>query len=105
MWPLLAGLLLGGILALAWWRYRPEERAGVAQLEITAPDKSEFSGFGSAISPDGHYGAFVAATDGKERLWLRPLDSQVARPLEDTDEAQFPFWSPDSSSIGFFRAE
>ena len=41
-------------------------------------------------------------TEGKERLWLRPLDSRNARALEDTDEAQFPFWAPDSSSIGFF---
>jgi Tol biopolymer transport system component len=82
--------------------HRPEPNPGVAEFEIAAPDKSEFSSFGSAISPDGRYVAFVAFTGGKEHLWLRPLDSQNARLLEDTEEAQFPFWAPDSSSIAFF---
>jgi Tol biopolymer transport system component len=86
----------------AWPLLHREPRAPLVQLEISAPDKSEFSGFGSAISPDGRYVAFVAVTDGKEHLWLRPVDSRDARELEDTEGAQFPFWAPDSSSIGFF---
>ncbi len=52
--------------------------------------------------PDGRYVAFVANSDGKDHLWLRPLNARTARMLEDTEDAQFPFWSPDSSSIGFF---
>lgn len=103
IWPLVAGVLLVGIIGLsALLLQRREPSAALAQFEIAAPDKSEFSSFGSTISPDGRYVAFVANTEGKERLWLRPLDSQNARALEDTDEAQFPFWAPDSSSIGFF---
>jgi Tol biopolymer transport system component len=104
IWPWLAGALLGGVLALvAWSLYQHRQQsASLVQFEITAPVKSEFSGFGSAISPDGRYVAFVAVTEGKERLWVRPLDARNARALEDTDGAQFPFWSPDSSSIGFF---
>jgi hypothetical protein len=86
----------------AWLLPHRQPSAALVQFEIGAPAKSEFSGFGSAISPDGRYVAFVAVTEGKERLWLRPLDAQNARVLEDTDGAQFPFWSPDSGSIGFF---
>ena len=98
-----AGVLLGGVVATVGWRmYHRAPTTPLVQLEIAAPEKSQFSGFGSAISPDGRYVAFVAVTEGKERLWLRPLDARNARALEDTDEAQFPFWSPDSSSIGFF---
>jgi Tol biopolymer transport system component len=37
-----------------------------------------------------------------KRLWLRRLDALTARPLPGTDEASYPFWSPDSRSIGFF---
>ncbi len=37
----------------------------------------------------------------RRQLWLRPLDSQEARPLAGTDGAQYPFWSPDSRSVGF----
>ncbi|MGH9695396.1 MAG: protein kinase domain-containing protein, partial [Bryobacteraceae bacterium] len=104
IWPWLASALIAGVLALVAWslyHYR-QPNADLVQFEITAPGKSEFSGFGSAISPDGRYVTFAAVTEGKERLWLRPLYARNARVLEDTDGAQFPFWSPDSNSIGFF---
>jgi hypothetical protein len=35
-------------------------------------------------------------------LWLRTLADASAAPLNGTDNAAFPFWSPDSRSIGFF---
>jgi len=35
-------------------------------------------------------------------LWLRSLDHVDARQLAGTEDAQDPFWSPDSRSIGFF---
>jgi hypothetical protein len=45
----------------------------------------------------------VATTpEGKELLWVRPLDSLQAQPLAGTEGAAFPFWSPDSRFIGFF---
>ena len=44
----------------------------------------------------------MAVTNGTPRLWIRALDSLTARELQDTDGAKLPFWSPDSSSIGFF---
>jgi Protein kinase domain/WD40-like Beta Propeller Repeat len=72
------------------------------QVEIVAPEGAHLSPLGSAISPDGRYVAFVANSEGKDHLWLRPLNARTARILEDTEDAQFPFWSPDSSSIGFF---
>ena len=35
-------------------------------------------------------------------LWVRSLATGDASPLAGTDGASFPFWSPDSRSIGFF---
>jgi hypothetical protein len=35
-------------------------------------------------------------------LWVRALDSLDPKPLAGTDRASYPFWSPDSWSIGFF---
>jgi hypothetical protein len=35
-------------------------------------------------------------------LWVRALDNLDPRPLVGTEGAMFPFWSPDSRSIGFF---
>jgi len=55
-----------------------------------------------ALSPDHRSIAFIASGDGPQRLWLRALDKTEARPLAGTAGADFPFWSPDSRSIGFF---
>jgi len=55
------------------------------------------------LSPDGLRIAFCAiGPDGRQLLWVRSLDGRAAQPLEGTDGASFPFWSPDSRSIGFF---
>ena len=55
------------------------------------------------LAPDGHALAFMA-TDAKgvPALWLRRLDSDVSQRLEGTEGAWAPFWSPDSSWIGFY---
>ncbi len=64
-------------------------------LEVGAPWPS--------ISPDGRQLAFVAVTStGTQQLWLRPLDTDVARPLAGSEGAARPFWSPDSRAVGFF---
>ncbi len=56
-----------------------------------------------AVSPDGHRVAFVAANaEGKYLVWVRSLDTLAAQALAGTDDAVAPFWSPDSSSLGFF---
>ena len=56
-----------------------------------------------AMSPDGRQLVFVAAgADGIPRLWVRPLAAADARPLAGTEGAAYPFWSPNSRSIGFF---
>jgi Tol biopolymer transport system component len=56
-----------------------------------------------AISPDGTRLAFSARDDkGKVMLYVRPLNSVVAQLLTGTEDANNPFWSPDSHEIGFF---
>jgi len=88
---------------LSWLKPQIEERA--FQFKIDPPPGTEFlleNGGGNVISPDGRTVAFVAASAAGSKLWTRPLDSTVARELPGTDNAQYPFWSPDSRSIGFF---
>jgi serine/threonine protein kinase/Tol biopolymer transport system component len=56
-----------------------------------------------ALSPDGRQIVYVAArADGTKQLWLRSLSSDLQRPIPGTDDANFPFWSPDSQWVGFF---
>jgi eukaryotic-like serine/threonine-protein kinase len=55
-----------------------------------------------ALSPDGRRLAVVATdASGRTMLWIRPLDTIVAQPLAGTEDATFPFWSPDSRFIAF----
>ena len=56
-----------------------------------------------ALSPDGRHLAFTATGgDGKTMLWVRALQSITAVNLPGTEDASFPFWSPDGQWIGFF---
>ena len=55
------------------------------------------------ISPDGTRLAFVARDDkGKVMVYIRPLSALTAGPLSGTEDASYPFWSPDGKEIGFF---
>jgi Tol biopolymer transport system component len=55
-----------------------------------------------AISPDGRTLVIAASANGKRQLWLRPMDALQAQPMASTEGATYPFWSPDSRTIGFF---
>jgi serine/threonine protein kinase len=56
-----------------------------------------------AISPDGSKIAFSARDEkGKTALYVRSLNSTTPQLLNGTDDAMYPFWSPDSREIGFF---
>jgi Tol biopolymer transport system component len=46
--------------------------------------------------------AFIAQNDGKNSLWLRSLDKLEATAVRGTDDAYFPFWSPDGTAVAFF---
>jgi Tol biopolymer transport system component len=81
---------------------RPRETpksAGVLRLSILPPENVPFESF--AVSPDGRKLAFTAPLNGRMMLWVRALDSLEARLLAGTDYASWPFWSPDSLSVGF----
>ncbi|HEY1679266.1 MAG TPA: protein kinase [Candidatus Sulfotelmatobacter sp.] len=56
----------------------------------------------AVISPDGKFLALIAMRDGRTQLWLRRLDSADAQPIAGSEDASYPFWSPDSRYIGFF---
>ena len=56
-----------------------------------------------ALSPDGSRLAIAGnGTDGHVKLWMRMLSSSDVRPIDGTDGATYPFWSPDSKFLGFF---
>jgi Tol biopolymer transport system component len=82
--------------------------ARVIRTVIAPPEGTSFRLTGDlagppVLSPDGAYVAFsAAASDGKVVLWVRPTDKLEAHAMAGTDDVIFPFWSPDSRSLGFF---
>jgi serine/threonine protein kinase/Tol biopolymer transport system component len=78
-----------------------------SQTTVVPPPETIFTNpYGAtAVSPDGRLLVFGAAgAKGSPELWVRPLDSLTARLLPGTENANFPFWSPDSKSLVFFNA-
>ncbi len=56
-----------------------------------------------ALSPDGKMLAYVAQSGTeKPMLWIRPLSSARGRRVDDTEDASYPFWSPESRQVAFF---
>jgi eukaryotic-like serine/threonine-protein kinase len=108
--------LAAGVLAIAAvafaLAYLQSQRTSQVSVHsyILPPEKATFHLTGNdagppALSPDGLRVAFVAKTpDGKQMLWIRPLNSPVAQPMSGTEGAIYPFWSFDSRYLGFFAA-
>ncbi len=87
---------LGPFSVLYFNRATPPE----IRLEVSTPSTTDPISF--AISPDGRRLVFSAMNEGKSQLWVRSLDSVAAQPVAGTDGGTYPFWSPDSASVGFF---
>jgi serine/threonine protein kinase len=95
-----AGLLVGVLGSSVYFRPPSDERPEL-RLEITTAPTDDPLSF--AISPDSRKLVYVARSGGQQRvLWLRSLDSTAAQPMTGTEDASFPFWSPDSHSVAFF---
>ena len=103
--------ILTGLLALVaigalpfvflYFRRAPTESAATTRFFIYPPEKTELRG-SFAVSPDGRRVVLRGIGEGKVLLWVRALDSLTTQALAGTEEAIYPFWSPDSRFIGFF---
>lgn len=103
-----AALLAGAAVAGLLYRKPP-----VLPLEayILSPEKVSFTlvqddAAGPVVlSPDGKKLAFVAQDEhAVTHLYVRTMDNKDAQLLAGTDDAIYPFWSPDSNSLGFASA-
>jgi eukaryotic-like serine/threonine-protein kinase len=96
-----AAIALASILAFSQlFGPRPAGAREEMRFQIIAAPAVDI--YSIALSPDGRNLAFVASEGAKTQLWLRNLGSTAVKPLGGTDGASFPFWSPDSQSVGFF---
>jgi len=96
-----AALAVAGASGLALLDSR-EAATPEHSLRVQIPVPSKFPIASHRISPDGRYLVFAGPNGSDQPLWVRPLNSLAAEPLSGTEGAIYPFWSPDSKSIGFF---
>src|SRR5271169_4960578 len=100
-----AAIVLGTLAG--FFLHRPAPSAPSIRAVLNPPPGGHFRLTDDAagppvLSPDGAFLAFTATVDGKTSVWVRPMSSNDVRSLPDTSDAIFPFWSPDSRSIGYF---
>ena len=110
LWPVAVAILLAAIPALAWLATQ-RSPVSLPSLRVSAAfggdaffaDQRTFNR-SIAISRDGKAVAYIAqpGEGGRPQLFYRRLDSLVATPIEGTDEAVEPFFSPKGDWIGFF---
>ena len=86
--------------ALRDLRQTPPPEPPETRLDLVTPPTDDHVSF--ALSPDGRQIIYVGSGDGASRLWLRSLARTTAQPLAGTEGATYPFWAPDSRSVGFF---
>ncbi len=101
--PVGSSLTVGVAVALMMWAMRPvEQPRPVRRFTVELPPETQFAGVARrllALSPDGSRLVFAA----NQQLNLRSMDSLEVMPLQGTNGAAIPFFSPDGKSIGFWQ--
>ena len=104
-------LAVAAIGLAAFFSQKTERLRRVVRTQVGAPEHNDFLPLSlfnhNIVSPDGTAIAFIAGnigTGSTHSLWVRPLSANAAQPLVGTEGAYYPFWSPDSKSIGFFAS-
>ena len=78
---------------------RPTVRFSIALPANTALDPLRGN---VAVSADGTRMVYVATHEGRPRLFLRTIDRDTPEPIDGSDGAADPFFSPDGEWVGFF---
>ena len=102
-WTIGAALIAVTVISMAavlYWRQQPAPP--VLRFAVSPPEHTSYFGTPS-VSPDGRFLTFSAlGPEGRQTLWLRPLDALHANVIPGTEGGFAPFWSPDSNYIAFF---
>jgi eukaryotic-like serine/threonine-protein kinase len=97
-----AATVLIAVALPSWILLRRPPIGEMVRFVVSPPDKHPLAGGPNAVSvsPDGR--RLLFATSGDDgRLWIQRLDSLTAEPIQGTEGARQPFWSPDGRFLGY----
>ena len=99
---LTAALALAAVAAVTWFVARRPAATTRLQFAIAVPEEMSVSHM--ALSRDGTMLAFVSpeASTGLPMIYVQHIGSPGVALLSGTENASFPFWSPDGAYIAFF---
>jgi Tol biopolymer transport system component/predicted Ser/Thr protein kinase len=103
VWPSAAAVAILGLAAVSFLHFReaPPASPSPVRFQLSPPDGVNFGDY-LALSPDGRQLAFTGVgSDGRVRLYVRPLDSLDAHVLSGTENAASPQWSPDGKFLAY----
>ncbi len=94
----------GILLVVAAWGWLRRAEGPVLHASVPPPAGTSFLPYPlfPALSPDGRTVVFAAARGGTTRLYRRPVDGFRTEVLEGTDDATYPFFSPDGAWVGYY---
>jgi eukaryotic-like serine/threonine-protein kinase len=107
-WPIWVGVLVLAVVPLIAFQLRKATSLPSRRLFLLPPEGATYNLIGDeggsiAVSPDSTRIAFIAMNSGGiAQVWIRQLGKLAAEPIDGTEGATFPFWSPDGRWIGFF---
>ncbi len=89
------------IATLGWFMTRPEPEIFSKRFRIETNPGTVWATW-PQISPDGKFIAYRAGDSANvPMIWIRPLNALESYALPGTENANRPFWSPDSKYLGF----
>jgi serine/threonine-protein kinase len=100
----LVAFLLGGAGTMLWLRPGAPNPLPI-QASLLPPPGCVFAHVvegAPQLGPDAKRLVFLADCAGSKSLWIRTLATGRMERLEGTTGGQYPFWSPDGNSLGFF---
>jgi Tol biopolymer transport system component len=101
-WVAAAVATLAALVFAFLWTLRAPAPPQVVRFDVLPPENLPVVD-SPKLSPDGRYLAFNGIDEqGNAQIWVRPLNAVEARVLPGTEGTTRPFWSPDSSQLGFF---
>jgi Tol biopolymer transport system component len=88
------------VCAVAWWINSSPAKPG--RMEFAIPVPGEVSHL--SLSADGKWLAFISPDDdtGTPMLFVQRVGTPQAKELAGTENASYPFWSPDDQYVAFF---